>query len=197
MSVLSRKRAISNFTKDRTDYKSKVLIVSREEDSEDEPIEHVVEQKLAPLVNAIDWPLTQATKLSVLLDQAQHRVTSLSAVDEQKRQMVQSEIRDAQAIVADMINRSLKRLHEREPPIVERDDEIQMFVKNLTGATRTLSVRRLAKVEELKAKVMEKEGIPVNEMRLVFGGKQLEDGKLIYDYGVSYESTVHLLLRLR
>jgi ubiquitin C len=82
-------------------------------------------------------------------------------------------------------------------PSVGPAGAMQIFLKTLTGKTITLDVTLASTVEEVKEKIQDKEGIPPDQQRLLYAGRQLEDGRTLNDHNIERGGTVHVLLRLR
>jgi hypothetical protein len=82
-------------------------------------------------------------------------------------------------------------------PQVEHNEPFEISAVTLTGRIITIKIRPLDTILHIKKEIYRQDQLPLDQQRLVFDGKRLEDDKLIYEYGIQANSRIHLILRLR
>eukprot|EP00475_Leptophrys_vorax_P007974 TRINITY_DN15106_c0_g1_i1.p1 TRINITY_DN15106_c0_g1~~TRINITY_DN15106_c0_g1_i1.p1 ORF type:complete len:946 (+),score=278.82 TRINITY_DN15106_c0_g1_i1:56-2893(+) len=124
---------------------------------------------------------------------------SIQATVQEKIAHVKGRVKAFQDMLADIRKTLIEQRAEvadyQRKQVVEAD--FGVCLKTLTGKAVNLTVSPNTTVEVFKAMVQDKEGIPPDQQRLVFDRKQMEDSRLLVDYGVTEGSTIHLILRLR
>jgi len=89
-----------------------------------------------------------------------------------------------------------KKSHDHDLEALQNGTAFQIFIKTLTGKTITIIVTTDNTVEDLKAKIQDKAGIPSREQRVMYQNKQLVDGRLLTDYNITKDDTLHLIVRM-
>lgn len=73
---------------------------------------------------------------------------------------------------------------------------MQIYFKSLIGKVNALQMESSDTVAIIKQKIHDKDGIPLDQKRLIFGGKQLEDRYILSDYNIVIGCTINMVLRL-
>lgn len=94
-------------------------------------------------------------------------------------------------------NRFLPHVHTEVRLVAGSESSQAIFVKTLTGKKFPLVVTKTDTIQDIMVKIREEDGIPLDQQRLIFGGKQLDHELTLFDYNISDGSTLHLVLRLR
>jgi len=77
------------------------------------------------------------------------------------------------------------------------NDSFIVYIKSLTGRSIDILTTQQMSIEEIKMKIREKEGIPIEQQRFIYAGKQLDDSMFVGIYNITKQANINLVLRLR
>jgi hypothetical protein len=93
--------------------------------------------------------------------------------------------------------RNIPKQNSVNLPATDQTKKMQIFIKTLTGKTLTVETAPWNTVEDVKYHILDKEGTPIDQQRLIFAGSSIEDEWTLRECKIQKESTLHLVLRLR